>query len=50
MTKFCTKCGKKLAEGQKCTCEKIKRETKTFAGRTPYRAGEGLCDAGRSVG
>lgn len=30
MTKFCTKCGKKLEDGQKCTCEKIKRETKTF--------------------
>ena len=30
MAKFCTKCGKKLDEGQKCTCEKIKRETKTF--------------------
>jgi hypothetical protein len=25
MAKFCTKCGKKLEEGQKCTCEKIKR-------------------------
>lgn len=30
MAKFCTKCGKKLEEGKKCTCEKIKKETKIF--------------------
>jgi hypothetical protein len=28
MTKFCTKCGKKLEGNEKCTCEKIKKETK----------------------
>ena len=26
MANFCTKCGKKLEQGAKCTCEKIKKE------------------------
>jgi len=30
MANFCTKCGKKLDKNEKCTCEKIKKETKTF--------------------
>ncbi len=30
MTKFCTKCGKKLEKGQKCDCEIIKRKDTVY--------------------
>lgn len=34
MAKFCTKCGKPLEEGKKCTCEKSTKETKVVEAKT----------------
>ena len=34
MKKFCTKCGRKLENNEKCTCEKIKKEEKIFDSKT----------------